>query len=71
MPFVRLTPARVTRVPLIDADTAVILLWHDLHRELPVLQAARDATPFYIGALGSQRTHSQRRQKLIELGWAG
>ena len=54
---------------LIDADTAVILLWHDLHRELPVLQAARDATPFYIGALGSQRTHSQRRQKLIELGW--
>jgi len=53
----------------IDADTAVILLWHDLHRELPVLQAARDANPFYIGALGSQRTHSQRRQKLSELGW--
>jgi len=53
----------------IDADTAVILLWHDLHRELPVLQAARDANPFYIGALGSQRTHSLRRQKLRELGW--
>jgi len=53
----------------IDADTAVILLWHDLHRELPVLQAARDANPFYIGALGSQRTHSLRRQKLSELGW--
>lgn len=53
----------------IDADTAVILLWHDLHRELPVLQAARDANPFYIGALGSQRTHMHRRQKLSELGW--
>ena len=53
----------------IDADTAVILLWHDLHRELPVLQAARDADPFYIGALGSQRTHSLRVQKLRELGW--
>ncbi|QIK12714.1 XdhC family protein [Leclercia sp. 29361] len=53
----------------IDADTAVILLWHDLHRELPVLQAARNANPFYIGALGSQRTHMQRRQKLSELGW--
>lgn len=53
----------------IDADTAVILLWHDLHRELPVLQAARDTKPFYIGALGSQRTHMQRRQKLSELGW--
>lgn len=53
----------------IDADTAVILLWHDLQRELPVLQAARNANPFYIGALGSQRTHMQRRQKLSELGW--
>jgi len=53
----------------IDADTAVLLLWHDLHRELPVLQAARDANPFYLGALGSQRTHMQRRQKLSELGW--
>jgi len=53
----------------IDTDTAVILLWHDLHRELPVLQAARNANPFYIGALGSQRTHMQRRQKLSELGW--
>lgn len=53
----------------IDADTAVVLLWHDLHRELPVLQAARDAKPFYLGALGSQRTHSERRKKLVELGW--
>lgn len=53
----------------IDADTAVILLWHDLDRELPVLQAARDAHPFYIGALGSQRTHGLRRQKLRDLGW--
>lgn len=53
----------------IDADTAVVLLCHDLNRELPVLQAAREASPFYIGALGSQRTHSQRRQKLSELGW--
>lgn len=53
----------------IDTDTAVILLLHDLHRELPVLQAAREANPFYMGALGSQRTHSLRRQKLTELGW--
>lgn len=54
---------------IIDAQTAVILLWHDLERELPVLQAARDAQPFYIGALGSQRTHLRRQQKLRELGW--
>jgi len=55
--------------PSIDADTAVILLYHDLHRELPALQAALAATPFYIGALGSRRTHRERVQRLTELGW--
>lgn len=54
---------------IMDADTAVVLLWHDLQRELPLLQAAREAAPFYIGALGSHRTHSQRVQKLKALGW--
>ncbi|KIQ52775.1 hypothetical protein TA05_03060 [Citrobacter rodentium] len=52
-----------------DADTAVILLWHDLDRELPVLQAALAAKPFYIGALGSCRTHRKRVAKLVEQGW--
>lgn len=56
-------------VAAIDADTAVVLLWHDLHRELPVLQAALAGNPFYIGALGSQRTHARRVEKLLELGW--
>lgn len=55
---------------LIDADTAVILLYHDLHRELPILQAALAATPFYIGAQGSHRTHQQRVQRLTDLGWS-
>lgn len=55
----------------IDTDTAVILLCHDLNRELPVLQAAREAKPFYLGALGSYRTHTLRLQKLHELGWSG
>ncbi|MDM9617824.1 XdhC family protein [Kosakonia cowanii] len=54
----------------IDAQTAVILLSHDLHRELPVLQAALRAQPFYIGALGSYRTHQKRTQKLSEIGFA-
>ncbi|NIY46348.1 XdhC family protein [Cedecea colo] len=53
----------------IDSDTAVILLYHDLHRELPALQAALAATPFYIGALGSRRTHRERVQRLTDLGW--
>ncbi|EFU7174543.1 molybdenum cofactor insertion chaperone PaoD [Escherichia coli] len=54
----------------IDTDTAVILLCHDLNWELPALQAAREAKPFYLGALGSHRTHTLRLQKLHELGWS-
>lgn len=54
----------------LDAHTAVLLLWHDLERELPMLQAALTARPFYIGALGSQRTHARRMEKLGELGWS-
>lgn len=53
----------------IDADSAVVLLWHDLHRELPVLEAALRARPFYIGALGSQRTHARRSKLLLQRGW--
>lgn len=64
---------RVDRFPTagqIDSDTAVILLCHDLDRELPVLQAAREARPFYIGALGSQRTHARRSARLADAGWS-
>ncbi|WP_024550396.1 XdhC family protein [Siccibacter turicensis] len=58
-----------TSFALMDAHTAVILLYHDLNRELPVLQAALAANPFYIGALGSMRTHAARVTTLNELGW--
>lgn len=61
--------ALLQRTALVDADTAVILLWHDLHREWPLLQAAREAAPFYIGALGSYRTHLKRTAMLRERGW--
>lgn len=54
---------------LIDAHTAVIFLWHDLDRELPLLSAALAAAPFYIGALGSRRTHEKRVRALTERGF--
>lgn len=54
---------------LIDAHTAVIFLWHDLDRELPLLSAALTAAPFYIGALGSRRTHEKRIRALTERGF--
>jgi len=54
----------------IDPFTAVILLYHDLDRELPVLLAALRSAPFYIGALGSLRTHATRVEKLLSLGFS-
>lgn len=57
-------------IDAIDADTAVVLLHHDLERELPLLQAALAATPFYIGALGSWNTQRCRAERLAQLGYA-
>ncbi|WP_217548231.1 XdhC family protein [Pantoea sp. GbtcB22] len=54
----------------VDHFTAVILLYHDLDRELPVLLAALRSAPFYIGALGSRRTHATRIEKLLSLGFS-
>lgn len=53
---------------MIDPDTAVALLQHDLDREMPVLEAALRASPFYIGALGSSRTHEKRVERLRRSG---
>lgn len=52
----------------IDADTAVTLLFHDIDRELPVFDAALASRAFYIGALGSRRTHARRCEALLQRG---
>ncbi|MEH0295524.1 XdhC family protein [Agrobacterium sp. CCNWLW71] len=53
----------------IDQFSAVALLFHDLDRELPWLQAALRSNPFYIGALGSRRTHQKRSALLRKHGF--
>ncbi|WP_457584902.1 XdhC family protein [Ensifer canadensis] len=53
----------------IDEFSAVALLFHDLDRELPLLQSALTLKPFYIGALGSRRTHEKRSAALRKLGF--
>ncbi|KQX43163.1 hypothetical protein ASE71_09005 [Ensifer sp. Root954] len=55
---------------MIDENSAVALLLHDLDRELPILGAALISRPFYIGALGSQRTHEKRVAALRKSGVA-
>lgn len=52
----------------LDADTAVVLLFHDIDRELPLLEAALTSSAFYIGALGSRRTHAKRCEALRKRG---
>lgn len=52
----------------IDADTAIVSLHHDIDRELPYLVKALESEAFYIGALGSARTHERRCAALIQRG---
>lgn len=59
------------QTPLPDqlgANTAVALLFHDIDRELPLLEAALASSAFYIGALGSRRTHAKRCEALRKRG---
>lgn len=53
---------------MIDRWTAVATLFHEHELELPVLNAAMQSDAFYIGALGSRSTHSERVGRLISEG---
>lgn len=52
----------------LDAATALVALSHDPKLDDPALQLALPSTLFYIGALGSRRTHEKRVQRLKEAG---
>jgi xanthine dehydrogenase accessory factor len=51
-----------------DSRTAVVTLTHDPKLDDPALDHALKSQAFYIGALGSRRTHAARLQRLRELG---
>ena len=53
----------------VDARTAVVLLTHDPKIDDPALECVLSSPVFYIGALGSTRTHARRLQRLAERGW--
>ena len=52
----------------IDHRTAVITLTHDPKLDDPALLVALKSPAFYIGALGSTRTHAKRVDRLKEAG---
>jgi xanthine dehydrogenase accessory factor len=51
-----------------DTRTAVVTLTHDPKLDDPALDRALRSPAFYIGALGSRRTHGARLKRLRELG---
>jgi xanthine dehydrogenase accessory factor len=52
----------------LDGSTAVVTLTHDPKLDDPALEAALKSDVFYIGALGSKRTHAKRKERLAEAG---
>jgi len=54
----------------LDSRTALVLLTHDPKLDDPALEQALVADVFYIGALGSTRTHAKRMDRLRERGFA-
>jgi xanthine dehydrogenase accessory factor len=54
----------------LDATCAVVTLTHDPKLDDPALIAALNSPAYYIGALGSTRTHAKRVARLTEAGLA-
>ena len=52
----------------LDATSAVVTLTHDPKLDDPALVAALQSPAFYVGALGSTRTHAKRVARLTEAG---
>jgi xanthine dehydrogenase accessory factor len=53
----------------LDRRTAVVTLTHDPKLDDPALQTALKSDAFYIGALGSKRTHAARLGRLRSAGF--
>ncbi len=77
------TPERFPEVPVLaewpdealprlglDRYTALVALTHDPKIDDPALTAALKAECFYIGALGSRKTHGRRVERLLQAGFA-
>jgi xanthine dehydrogenase accessory factor len=61
------TPGQAVDLP-IDKWTATVLLFHEHEWENAILARAVATDGFYVGALGSVKTHRQRRERLAAMG---
>jgi len=55
----------------LDAGCAVVVLTHDPKFDVPTLTLALRSPAYYVGALGSRRTHARRLAQLREVGLSG
>lgn len=68
LPVTLLTSPREQFDLPIDRWTATVLLFHEREWEDPILSRAASMPGFYLGALGSVRTHGMRRERLAAMG---
>ena len=54
----------------LDARTAVVTLTHDPKLDDPAIRAALGSEVYYLGCLGSTRTHAKRVARLAEAGFS-
>ena len=54
----------------VDMRTALVLLTHDPKLDDPALHIGLGSGAFYIGALGSKRTHAARVERMTEAGFS-
>ena len=63
-------PDQAVRALKPDRRTAVVVLAHDPKLDDPALDAALRSEAFFIGALGSRKSHARRLERLAGLGHA-
>jgi len=61
-------PDQAIRELALDGRCAVVTLTHDPKLDDPALEAALATPAFYVGCLGSTRTHAARRERLAGRG---
>ncbi|SIT76526.1 xanthine dehydrogenase accessory factor [Yoonia rosea] len=62
-------PDEALRALRIDARTAVVTLTHDPKLDDPAIVTVLESEAFYLGCLGSTRTHAKRVTRLKEVGF--
>lgn len=63
-------PDSALRACGLDARTAVVTLSHDPRLDDPAIIEALAAPVFYLGCLGSKKTHAKRVARLVEAGFS-